>query len=245
MPTPKVRASMTARRLKQLRAQSRLSLREIAESLGMTATGYQHYEDRFKKRYLPGEMRTDLIAALVPRGIPAEEISNLFVKADAKELASTPLSHEHGASGVPRLTEVIEVDVPASAGAGGLVEKQDDDQIWGFPTPWLRTELNAKPRELYVMTIEGDSMVSDPPQPYDLAPGDKTVINTGDQTPTPPGTFIIHDGLGLVAKRIEFIDHSDPPTIRVMSNNPGYEPYERALVDAHILGRVVGRWQRL
>lgn len=239
------RISATARRLKQLRAEARLSLREMAESLGMTATGYQHYEDRFKKRYLPGEMRADLLATLVPRGIPATEISGLFVKADAKELAPALLPHEHIRIDLPRVAEVIEVDVPASAGAGDLVEKRDDDQIWGFPAPWLKTEFNASPGELYVMTLEGDSMVSEPPQPHDLAPGDKTLINVADRTPTPPGTFIIHDGLGLVAKRIEFIDHSDPPTIKIMSNNRRYVAYERPLADAHILGRVVGRWQRL
>ena len=36
-----------------------LSMRQAADALGMSLTGYQHYEDRFKKAFLPVElMRT-------------------------------------------------------------------------------------------------------------------------------------------------------------------------------------------
>jgi len=33
--------------------------------------------------------------------------------------------------------------------------------------------------------------------------------------------------------------------VRIMSTNSAYRDYERTLEEAHILGRVVARWQRL
>ena len=71
------------------------------------------------------------------------------------------------------------------------------------------------------------------------------MINTADRIPTPPGTFIVHDGFGLVANRVESVPNSDPPTIRISSNNKNYEPYERTIDEAYVMGRVVGKWQRL
>ncbi len=120
-----------------------------------------------------------------------------------------------------------------------MVEYEDESHLWGFPDGWIRAELNTAPGSLYIITIEGDSM------PGILEPGDKAVVNVADRAPTPPGVFIVHDGLGLVAKRVEHLAHSDPPTVRIMSTNSAYRDYERTLEEAHILGRVVARWQRL
>ena len=53
------------------------------------------------------------------------------------------------------------------------------------------------------------------------------------------------DGIGLVAKRLEFLEGSEPPTVRISSSNPSYPPYERTVDEVTIIGRVVGRWERL
>lgn len=142
-------------------------------------------------------------------------------------------------SGSVSSAQIIEMDVQASAGAGSVVEYEDEKHSWEFPEQWIRAELDTQPSNLYIITIAGDSM------PGVLEPGDKAIINIADRHPTPPGTFIIHDGLGLVAKRVEHIDGSDPPTIRITSTNKAYRAYERTLDEAHIMGRVVARWQRL
>ena len=51
----------------------------------------------------------------------------------------------------------------------------------------------------------------------------------------PPGIFVLFDGLGLVAKWLEHVANSDPPTVRTISDNPVYAPHERSAV-----GRI--RW---
>lgn len=165
----------------------------------------------------------------------------LFKLAEAAGV-DPPGNKRLGAETTPRKApsgQIIELDVRASSGAGSVVEYEGEKHRWSFPEEWIRAELNTQPGNLYIITIAGDSM------PGVLEPGDKAIINVADRQPTPPGTFIIHDGLGLVAKRVEHIDHSDPPTIRISSTNPAYGPYERTLDEAQIMGRVVARWERL
>jgi len=62
--------------------------------------------------------------------------------------------------------------------------------------------------------------------------------------PSPPGVYVLWDGLGLVLKRVEVIfGTQDPVMIRISSINPAYSSYDRALNEVHINGRVVGKWQ--
>jgi hypothetical protein len=57
---------------------------------------------------------------------------------------------------------------------------------------------------------------------------------------SPPGIFVLDDGMGLVAKRLEHIPNSDPPAVRVISDNPLYPAYERTADEIRIIGRI--RW---
>lgn len=53
------------------------------------------------------------------------------------------------------------------------------------------------------MHVEGDSMM---PTLHD---GDIVLVDLARRAPTPPGIFVLHDGMGLVAKRLEHIPNSD------------------------------------
>jgi phage repressor protein C with HTH and peptisase S24 domain len=46
--------------------------------------------------------------------------------------------------------------------------------------------------------------------------------------------------MGLVAKRLEHVPNSEPPAVRVISDNGFYSPYERSAEEIHIIGRI--RW---
>jgi phage repressor protein C with HTH and peptisase S24 domain len=84
--------------------------------------------------------------------------------------------------------------------------------------------------------VVGDSM------PVTFRPYDKVMVDTEDRTPSPPGIFVVWDGLNLVLKRVEYIAHSEPPRVRILSENPEYQPYERVVEEAYIQGRVLGKW---
>ena len=71
-------------------------------------------------------------------------------------------------------------------------------------------------------------------------------LGLGGQTrPSPPGIFILDDGVGLVAKRIEIIPNTTPQMLRISSENSAYSSYQRRIDEVHIIGRVVWFARRL
>src|SRR3569623_177911 len=69
--------SEAARRLKELREQAGLTMRAVSEALGWSLTRYQHYEDRYKRRFLPFELARDLEAIFVPHGVESGSVLHL------------------------------------------------------------------------------------------------------------------------------------------------------------------------
>ena len=66
--------SQSARRLKMLRERAGLSMRAVSEALGWTLTRYQHYEDRYRRNYLPLELARQLSDLFVQRGVPPADV---------------------------------------------------------------------------------------------------------------------------------------------------------------------------
>jgi phage repressor protein C with HTH and peptisase S24 domain len=128
---------------------------------------------------------------------------------------------------------ITELHVRAAAGGGTLVESEAEGTRWFFPAEWLRHEIRASATDLRMITIDGDSM-----EPL-LRSGDKILIDTARRAPSPPGVFVLFDGLGLVAKQLELVPQSDPPKVLIKSANPRYETYERTAEEVSIVGRVV------
>lgn len=133
----------------------------------------------------------------------------------------------------PGVVAIPEVRVVAAAGGGTLAEYEPLGDSWFFPVAWLRHELRARAGDLKIISIDGDSM-----EPV-LESGDKVLVDTSRNTPTPPGIFVLHDGLGLVAKQIEFVPNTDPPVLVIKSANPRYQDYERTVDEVNIIGRVI------
>lgn len=69
--------SEAARRLKELREQAGLTMRAVSEALGWSLTRYQHYEDRYKRRFLPFELARDLEAIFTPHGVESGAVLQL------------------------------------------------------------------------------------------------------------------------------------------------------------------------
>lgn len=137
---------------------------------------------------------------------------------------------------------VFEVNTSSFAGLGTDGEFQvKPEQAVGeftFPAAGFRQVFGSSPEGVIIDEVRGDSQVPT------LFPGQRVMIDTRDRKPTPPGFFLCWDGLGMVLKRIELIPGSDPPTIRLISDNPKYGTYERTIEEAHIFGRVIGTWTR-
>jgi phage repressor protein C with HTH and peptisase S24 domain len=126
---------------------------------------------------------------------------------------------------VPRIT----VDITAD---GNRVTSQEHEaEYYFFRRSWIQDRLGVSPSELRMLYIRGDSM-----EPT-LFHQDIALVDTSKKTPSPPGIFVLYDGLGLSAKRLEFV--GGDKLIRLISDNPQYSSYERSIEETVIIGRVV------
>ena len=144
-------------------------------------------------------------------------------------------ARHHALFGNQAMSSVPFLDIQASAGGGTLVDAPADTPTaaLAFPHPWLRKISPSKTEALKLITISGDSMA-----PV-LEHGNTVMLDTDQTRPSPPGIFILFDGLGLVAKRIELVPSTSPQVLRICSENQAYTNYQRTIDEVQIIGRVV------
>lgn len=125
------------------------------------------------------------------------------------------------------------VMIDVSAGGGSIVSQEAEGESYYFRKAWIKDHLGVTPDDLRLLYVRGDSM-----EPT-LQNNDMIMVDTTRKTPTPPGIFVLYDGMGLVAKRLEYITGDEKPRIRIISDNPHYSAYERTVEETLVIGRVV------
>jgi phage repressor protein C with HTH and peptisase S24 domain len=108
-----------------------------------------------------------------------------------------------------------------------------------MPAASFREAYGVPSGHIRIIPVKGNSM-----EPT-LWPGQRVMVDIEDKTPSPPGIFVVWDGLALVLKFVEVVPNSDPLKVRISSANKNFMAYERTLDEAHINGRVVGVWARM
>lgn len=133
------------------------------------------------------------------------------------------------------LVHIPKLDIQVSAGGGTDIVTVEDtsSEHYAFRRNWVRDALNTDPSNLRLLDIKGDSM-----EPA-LSNGDMILVDTSHRTPSPPGIFVLYDGFGLVAKRLQILPNSQPARCSIISENSQYAPYERDLSEVRIIGKVV------
>lgn len=123
----------------------------------------------------------------------------------------------------------------ASAKGGNAGAGEDSPaHAYHFRRAWIKQVLKASPSQLRIMHVEGDNMAPT------LLEGDTVLVDMTRHAPNPPGIFVLDDGMGPTARRLEHIPNSDPPAVRVISDNSVYDSYERSIDEISIIGRI--RW---
>ena len=230
----------TRLRVMKLIQQRRTDLKKASLAIGRNAAYLQQYLYRGIPKTLPEDAREALAAFL---GVPEESLrpaktETAVEPALPQVVAAASVSAIGG--GMPGFSQVPELDVRASAGHGAFHEGDEEIKaVWMFPDAVIRHELRARSANLRIITIDGDSM-----EPL-LASGDRVLVDTSQRVPAPPGIFVIWDGLGIVAKRIEHIPTAEPSRIVIKSVNPIYGDYERPTEEVNIIGRVIWAGKKL
>jgi phage repressor protein C with HTH and peptisase S24 domain len=141
---------------------------------------------------------------------------------------------EPGREGDALYVTIRSAKVTPSMGGGRIVEEVEEGEPLRFLARWVRETLKVQPDDLRIMRVEGDSM-----EPT-LLDQDTVIVDLTKKTPSPPGIFVLHDGMGLVAKRVEIVPRSEPLRLRIVSDNSRYAAYDVTVDEANIVGRI--RW---
>lgn len=102
-----------------------------------------------------------------------------------------------------------------------------------FRKEWIKQALGVVAADLRMLTVQGDHMQSS------LCHGDTVLVDTSKSHPSPPGVFLLFDGVALSIKRLEMVVQGDKRHVRVSADNPKYAAYETALDDLYIVGRII------
>lgn len=130
-------------------------------------------------------------------------------------------------------------DIEVSAGHGALIEKEEESQAMVFSEKFIRQELGFNPNNIFLMPVRGDSMSPT------LKNQSIVMVNRVDGFST-DGIYVFRFDGRLMVKRLQFL----PNGIKVVSDNPSYEPWELSKEDVHradfeIIGEVVWSGQRM
>jgi phage repressor protein C with HTH and peptisase S24 domain len=192
-----------------------LKLADVSRKLGKNHAYMQQYLRRGVPLTLPEQVRASLAKILkldeVALGAPADRVPA-------------------NVSDTLHFTVVPEYNVLVETGEAVALEEYKHTRTWPLPRDYLE-ELGVSGGPLALIHVRGDSM-----EPT-LRPGDRILVDQGDQNVSQPGIFVLWDGDGRVVKRIERVYGSEPPKLRLISDNPRHSTYE---VPAEIV-RVVGR----
>lgn len=143
--------SDSARRLKELRELAGLTMRTVSESLGWSLTRYQHYEDRYKRRFLPFELARNLDDLFSRHGV---EPGSVLALAGVDPSEPLPLKREAtrpsiGSGGIKDLPVMGTV----KGGSEGFYFNEGEAKEFVERPAYLRGVSNA-----FALYVDGDSM---------------------------------------------------------------------------------------
>lgn len=139
-----------------------------------------------------------------------------------------------GENGLTRDYVSVEV-LPTFAGLGGGGTGDAETQLTLLPRRLVEDDLRARPEDLLVIDLRGNSMVPD------FLHGDQLIIDRRDIRPTQPGPFALWDGDGYVVKNVE----RQGKKLRIFSSNKDYSDRLADPEEITIMGRPVWYARRL
>ena len=143
--------SEAARRLKALREQAGLSMRAVAEALRWPLTRYQHYEDRYKRTFLPVELARELAAILAPHGVDPQAVLELAGIGSSPPAGAPFRARALGAP--PPVARDLPVMGAVKGGSEGFYFNEGEPKEFVARPAGLAGAANA-----FALYVDGDSM---------------------------------------------------------------------------------------
>lgn len=201
-----------------------LSMSELSKDLGKAHSYLSQYLTRGIPDQLPEKIREKLGELL---GFTDQEMGGPPDRARDSSIAGVMMVPSPGAQ--------------AGAGGGRLMADDDLDpaRAWPLPKDYVEHVLSISHTDLEVIEIVGDSMVPT------LYSGDRALVNRRDKKIAMPGIFMLYDGDAEVVKRVELIPASNPPRVRLSSDNKLHAEYEVLVSEINVAGRLAWYARRM
>lgn len=171
-----------------------------------------------------------------PKRLREEERRTLARYFDIPESALGGPGAAHPTDG---MVPIPRVPVSASAGPGAIPNDEQARPYFAFDERWLRHMTAARPGDLAILRVEGDSMAPT------LGDGDDILVDRGDcGERLRDGIYVLRVEEALMVKRLAL----NPVTRRVtvQSDNPAYPDWPDLVLDAiHCIGRVIWAARRV
>lgn len=121
------------------------------------------------------------------------------------------------------------IDAVACCGIGIEALQENVVGTWDIPLQKYRDFSTAKPENVYMLQVEGDSMTPT------LNSGDWALADTSQNYISSDGLYLIRMASGLAVKRIQ----SGLNDITIKSDNPAYKDITASVGEVAIIGKVI------
>ena len=135
-------------------------------------------------------------------------------------------------SGLAAVPEIA-IDPSARADARGEKPRVREKARWQMPDAMIREEFRAEPANLRIARASGEAM-----EPA-LRAGDRLVVDTARRLPGAAALFVSRLSGGFEVSRVERIDGTDPPTLRLSCAHPDYPDRTYLSEENDILGEAI------
>ena len=178
------------------------------------------------------------------RGQPS--VANLVAVAKAAKVSVEWLATGHEAAVAKRSTVadpdhngfsyVPRYDVNTPGARGEPLRSEQIVDYLAFKNEWVRTRLNADPRNLLLIEAIGDSMAPT------LENADLLLVDLAEPRFRHDGIYVLRRDHELAVKRLQ---RRPDGTLNIISDNPAYESSIVTSDSVHIIGRVIWAAGRL
>jgi phage repressor protein C with HTH and peptisase S24 domain len=178
------------------------------------------------------------------RGQPS--VANLVALAKASKVSVEWLATGHESAEAKRSTPrnadrddffyVPRYEIKGPGARGGPLRSEQVVDYLAFRKEWVRSRLNAEPRNLMLIEAVGDSMAPT------LEDADLLLMDLREPRFRHDGIYVLRREHELEVKRLQ---RRPDGTLNIISDNPAYEPSIVASDSVHIIGRVIWSAHRL
>lgn len=219
MPTIMQTSEQVRETLTTLLKERRVSYGAISQMIGRNRTYIQQFVTRGSPARLEDKDRNTIAT---------------FLGVDERRLGAP----DRGGDGQGGLVQVRRLSVEASAGVGTIVDEELSLGSFGFDSAWLRRVTSAKPEQLSIIRVKGDSMAPT------LVDGDEALIDQSRCDPrSGDGIYVLRRDDTLMIKRVAVAPSSGLLTIS--SDNPAFPTWRDCPPDSlTVVGRTIATIRR-